>query len=146
MYKIYVGGELLTITDHLRYVRRNEKGVFVECPREKAHGIAVKGQFYRFINVEMEGYPVASFASVDAGNFVEEHRDGIALLNDDMTNAQIAIAETFEAGLVTSDEVTTSQIGIAEAFEYTLMLEETVMELMARVEVLEAMVGGSEAE
>lgn len=119
MYKVIKDGELIGLVDEPRYVRR-KNGVFIQCPRAEADGIAFNSQFYRFDHVSMDGYEPVNITQVDSGEYILSHEKNISMLNDDLADTQMALCDTYEQGIVSGDEITQNQLALAEVYELVL--------------------------
>lgn len=119
MYKIIKDGEVFGLVDEPRYVRLKD-GIFIQCPAEEADGVAFNSTFYRFSFNEMEGYDPIDIQPVDSGEYILSHETRIDGLDEGLTYAQLAIAESYEEGLTNADEVTNLQLALAEVYEMVL--------------------------
>ena len=122
MYKIINEDKLLGIVDSPRYVRLRN-GVFVQCPKEQADGVAFNSQFYRFSYKDIDGYDPVDVVLVDGGEYIVSHEKGIADLNEGLTEAQMALCENYETSIAASDEITSLQLALAEVYEMQLGTE-----------------------
>ena len=123
MYKIINEDKLLGIVDSPRYVRLRN-GVFVQCPKEQADGVAFNSQFYRFSYKDIDGYDPVDVVLVDGGEYIVSHEKGIADLNEGLTEAQMALCENYETSIAASDEITSLQLALAEVYEMQLAASE----------------------
>ena len=122
MYKIINEDKLLGIVDSPRYVRLRN-GVFVQCPKEQADGVAFNSQFYRFSYKDIDGYDPVDVVLVDGGEYIVSHEKGIADLNEGLTEAQMALCENYETSIAANDEITSLQLALAEVYEMQLGTE-----------------------
>lgn len=120
MYKLIQDGSVLGLVDEPRYVKLNN-GVFIQCPMEEADGVAFNSQFYRFSFKEMEGYGPIDVQPVDSGEYILSHENKITVLDQGLTETQLALVETYESGLSSGEEITALQLAITEVYE--MMLE-----------------------
>lgn len=123
MYKIINEDKLLGIVDSPRYVRLRN-GVFVQCPKEQADGVAFNSQFYRFSYKDIDGYDPVDIVLVDSGEYIVSHENGIHDLNEGLTETQLALCDTYESGLNAEEDITNIQLALAEVYEMQLATSE----------------------
>lgn len=93
MYAILSKGELLALCERPRYVKRNQGGVFVEAPEDKAEGIAVGGEVYNLPGGSaIPDAPEALVQEAEASEFVFRNRVRI-IENEETTGAAIIAME-----------------------------------------------------
>lgn len=123
MYKLVSGDTFLGLVDYPRYVRR-KNGVFIQCPKEEADGIAFNSQFYRLYTKDVEGYDPVDIVLVDSGEYIVSHENGIHDLNEGLTETQLALCDTYESGLNAEEDITNIQLALAEVYEMQLAASE----------------------
>lgn len=93
MYAILSNGELLALCERPRYVKRNQDGVFVEAPKDKAEGIAVGGEVYNLPGGSaITDAPEALVQEAEASEYVFRNRVRI-IENEETTGAAIIAME-----------------------------------------------------
>ena len=93
MYAILSKGELLALCERPRYVKRNQGGVFVEAPEDKAEGIAVGGEVYNLPGGSaIPDAPEALVQEAEASEYVFRNRVRI-IKNEETTGAAIIAME-----------------------------------------------------
>ena len=116
MYKLISGDMFLGLVDEPRYVKQ-KNGVFIQCTREDADGVAFNSRFYRLSTKEIEGCDPVDVVPVDSGEYIVSHENGLRELNNGLTEAQVALCENFESGLAIEEEITNIQLALAEIYE-----------------------------
>ncbi len=94
MYAIIIEGELRSLCDSPRYVRRKpETGVFIQCKREDAEGIAVDGEVYNLMGGNaIPDRPEAFVREAESSEYVFRNRVRI-IENEESTGAAIIAME-----------------------------------------------------
>lgn len=93
MYAILSKGELLALCERPRYVKRNQGGVFVEAPEDKAEGIAVGGEVYNLPGGSaIPDAPEVLVQEAEASEYVFRNRVRI-IENEETTGAAIIAME-----------------------------------------------------
>jgi len=84
-----------------------------------------------------EGYTLVAVSNITEGNFLRFEEPGwtppvhepaltaqVAALQEEMTNTQVALAETYEQLLASQDETTTLQVALVDVYEKLLLITE----------------------
>ena len=58
---------------------------------------------------------------MDSGEYILSHENKITVLDQGLTETQLALVETYESGLSSGEEITALQLAITEVYE--MMLE-----------------------
>lgn len=113
MYTIVSGGELLSICEQPRYVRRKpETGVYVEATAEAAEAIAINGELYNLPGgTAIAGQPEAFVSEADVGEFTFSNHVQLAENGTEIENIELAVCEQESA---TEDRLSAIELAVCQ--------------------------------
>lgn len=93
MYQIISNGKALAICEEPRWVKYDEyKSCYVQCGRDEAELIAVKGELYSF-NDRFDDFPKAQIVQIDGGEYVFKHDNQVLINTQNILDIETALCE-----------------------------------------------------